>query len=83
MPDIEVRLMLPIDNRMITAELDDSMTPDEIVAELIASNTIQPSDSGYRLAIKGGAQLNATTALKDANLGPNDVVLVIPATDAG
>jgi len=83
MADIEVRLMLPVDGRIVTVELEDTMTPDEIVNELIAGEVIQPSDSGYKLAVKGGAELNSTTQLKEIGLKDDDVIRVIPATDAG
>lgn len=83
MADVEVRLMLPVDNRIITVELDDTMTPDEVVNELVAESVIQPSDAGYQLAIKGGDQINATTQLRNVSLTGDSIIRVIPATDAG
>lgn len=83
MADREVRIMLPVDGRIVTVELEDTMTSDEIINELLANDVIQRSPAGYKLAIKGGAELNATTQLKNADLNPNTVIQVIPATDAG
>ena len=83
MADIEVRIMLPVDNRIVTVELEDSMTADEIINELIANDVIQPSEAGYKLGLKGGAELNATSQLKDLDIDNDSVIQVIPATDAG
>lgn len=83
MSDIEVRIMLPVDGRIVTAELEDSMNADEIINELLANNVIQPSPAGYKLGLKGGAELNTTTQLKDLDLNEDSVLQVIPATDAG
>ena len=83
MADIEVRIMLPVDNRIVTVELEDSMTADEIINELLANDVIQRSEAGYKLGLKGGAELNATSQLKDLEIDGDSVIQVIPATDAG
>ena len=59
------------------------MTAVEIINELLANDVIQRSDAGYKLAVKGGAELNANTQLKNLELDDNSVIQVIPATDAG
>ncbi|MEM8948765.1 MAG: hypothetical protein AAGC99_05475 [Pseudomonadota bacterium] len=83
MADIGVRIMLPVDGRIISVELDDTMTPDEVINELITENVLPNSDDGYQLAIKGGDQINPTTQLKDTQLTSDNVLRVIPATQAG
>ena len=83
MPDIEVRLMLPVDNRIMTIELDDTMTSEEVVNELITENVLAPSEDGYQLALKGGEQINSSTQLKDTSITAGSVIRVIPATNAG
>lgn len=75
--------MLPVDGRIISVELDDTMTPDEVINELITENVLPNSDDGYQLAIKGGDQINPTTQLKDTQLTSDNVLRVIPATQAG
>lgn len=83
MANLEVRIMLPVDNRIVTVELDDSMTADDVISELVANGLIQPSEAGYKLGLKGGAELNANTQLKSLDLNENSIIQVVPATDAG
>ena len=59
------------------------MTGNEAIGELIANDFIPPSNQGYNLAIKGGAQLDNAKALGDNGVKDNDTLRVIPATDAG
>lgn len=82
MADINVKFKHPIDSREITVTLDDDMTAEEAINELLANKFIQPNQFGYQLAIKGGL-LSAETKFKDAGLTKDSVVRVVPMTDAG
>ncbi len=83
MADITVKFMHPTDGRLVDVDMDDGMTPVEVVSELIQGGFINSNPQGYNLAKKGGAQLNDQCSFTYAGVGNNDVVRVIPATDAG
>ncbi len=83
MSDITVRFCHPVDSRLLTVTLDGTMTAQEAVSELIGANFIQPSPHGYNVAIKGGALIGKDQQFQDLKLTSNDIVNVIPATDAG
>jgi hypothetical protein len=83
MTDKTVRIMLPIDGRILTVDLDDTMTGKEIVEELLSGGQILPNPHGYQLGKKGGSLLNRDTKIRDLALTDQDVLRVIPATDAG
>jgi hypothetical protein len=83
MTDTAVRIMLPIDGRILTVDLDDAMTGKEIIDELLAGGQIQPNPHGYQIGRKGGDLLNRDTKSRDLALTDQDVLRVIPATDAG
>ncbi len=83
MAEMAVRIMLPIDGRILTVDLDDTMTTAEIVTELLAGGQLQPNEHGYQMGKKGGDLLNRDSPIRDLGLAPDDVLRVIPATDAG
>lgn len=83
MADKNIRIMLPVDGRILSVTIDDSMTGDEVIAELLTQNQIQPNAHGYQLGRKGGDLINRNATLSDLNLTDDDVLTVIPATDAG
>jgi len=81
--DIEVKFLLPPDNREIVVELGDTMKPPDIIKELLDAGQINANPHSYLLAIKGGDFLNDDTELSALNLRPGTIIRVIPATDAG
>jgi len=83
MADRAIRIMLPVDGRILTVDLDDSMTTSEVIAELLAGGQIQPNQFGYQMGKKGGDLLNRDAAIRDLGLRDDNVLRVIPATDAG
>ncbi len=83
MANVKVNFMHPTDGRIVTVTLDNSMTAQEAISELITNNFITPNPQGYNLAIKGGAQLQTTQTFTDAGVKDGDTLRVIPSTDAG
>lgn len=83
MADRAVKIMLPVDGRVLTVDLDDTMTTTEVIAELLAGDQLQPNPHGYQMGRKGGDLLNRDATIASLNLGTDDVLRVIPATDAG
>ncbi len=85
MADVNVNFVHPTDGRIITVTLDDSMTAQEAVAELIAANFITPNSQGYGLALKAGNMFDPGQTFRDAGVQePNkNTIRVLPATDAG
>lgn len=83
MADVKVNFMHPTDGRVVTVTLDNSMTAQEAISELISNEFINPNPQGYNLAIKGGAQLQQNQSFANAGVKDGDTLRVIPATDAG
>ena len=83
MSDVSVNFMHPTDGRVVSVTVDDSMTGQEAVGELIANEFVPASGEGYNLAIKGGAQLDNGKTLVENGVKDNDTLRVLPATDAG
>jgi hypothetical protein len=83
MADIKVKVMHPTDGRVVDVNVDEAMTAQEMVSELVSNNFITANPQGYNLAIKGGNQLTAEQSLRDAGVTDGTVLRVIPATDAG
>ncbi len=83
MSEISVNFVHPTDGRMISVDLDSTMTGSEIVNELIASDFISSSSEGYKLAIKGGAELRMDNSLEENGVQNSTTIRVTPATDAG
>ncbi|MEL6134488.1 MAG: hypothetical protein AAFR59_14090 [Bacteroidota bacterium] len=83
MADVSVNFLHPTDGRQLSVTLDDSITAQEAVAELIAAEFIAPSSEGYGLAIKGGSIIGADQSFENASVRDNTTIRVLPATDAG
>ncbi|WP_298416814.1 hypothetical protein [uncultured Kordia sp.] len=77
---INVNFMHPTDGRVISVTLDDIMTGQQIVAELIANDFVSACDDGYNLALKGGNQLDNSKTLSQNSIQDNDTIRLIPAT---
>ena len=83
MADLNVNFMHPTDGRTISVTVENTMTGQEAIAELIANEFIPTTPDGYNLAIKGGAQLENNKTLAQGGVKDNDTLRIIPATDAG
>jgi len=83
MADIRVNFLHPTDGRILTVTLDETMTADEVIGELIANDFIAPNPQGYNLTIKGGKALASGETFLEADTKDDDTIRVIPATDAG
>jgi hypothetical protein len=83
MADISVNFVHPTDGRVITATLDDSMSVQEVISELVAHDFVKANSQGYNLAVKGGSRLRNHQTLHEAQLQNGVTLRVIPATDAG
>jgi hypothetical protein len=81
--NIKVDFIHPTDGRKVTVTVDNTMTAQEAINELISNNFIKPNPQGYNLTIKGGAQLRQDQTLDDAGVKDGDALRVDPATDAG
>jgi hypothetical protein len=82
--NVKINFMHPTDGRIVTVTLDNTMTSQEAISELISNNFINPNPQGYNLAVKGGgAQLQQNQTFSDAGVKDGDTIRVIPATDAG
>lgn len=83
MADVSVNFMHPTDGRVISVTVDNSMTGQEAIGELIANEFIPVNSDGYSLAIKGGRELQNNQTLVEGGVKDNDTIRVLPATDAG
>jgi hypothetical protein len=83
MADVNVNFLHPTDGRVITVSLDDSITAQEAVAELITADFITPDTQGYNLAVSGGRMIEPGKSFRDAGIEDNTKIRVLPATDAG
>lgn len=83
MADVKIKFLHPTDGRLVDVDMDQSMTPPEVISELIAGGFITANPQGYNLAVKGGAQIPSNSTFAAAAIQDGDVIRVIPATDAG
>ncbi len=84
MTDVNVSFMHPTDGRLLSVELDDTITAQEAIAELISENFIPSSSEGYALCIKGGGEmLRPAQSFRDAGIQDNTMLRIIPETNAG
>ncbi len=83
MSDITITIIHPTDGRILTATTESSITPEEIISELVLANFISSYSGGYSLAIKGGGHIDSRQTLQSANIKDGDILRVIPHMDAG
>jgi len=81
--DVQVSFVHYSDGRIINVTLDGEMTGREVIQELVANDFVPSNDNGYNLALKGGHQLDNSKTLAENSIRNNDIIRVIPATDAG
>lgn len=83
MADLEVFFVHPTTDARRRARVDDSMTAQEVVDDLIRGGFVQSSRSGYQLAIKGGDQLDAGSTLRSSGVRNGNTLRIVPITEAG
>lgn len=83
MADVNVNFIHPTDGRMLNVTLDDTITAQEAIAELIAAEFIAPNPHGYSLSIKGGSMIEHNQSFADAGVQDSNTLRIVPATDAG
>jgi hypothetical protein len=83
MADINVNFIHPTDGRLLTVTIDDSITTEEAVAELIGANFINPDPQGWELHIKGGNEILPEQKFRDAGVQNKTPIRVVLASDGG
>lgn len=83
MAEVNVNFLHPTDGRMLTVSVDETITAQEAIAELIAAQFMPPSELGYQLAIKAGGQILPEQSFRDAGIQDNTTVRVMIATLPG
>lgn len=83
MNDLSINIIHPTDGRTISVTLDGSMTPNELIGELIKHEFISASMQGYSIGLKGGLILDSLKSIYKSGVKDNDTLRIIPSTDAG
>lgn len=84
MPDISVKFVHPTDGRVMTVIVEDSMTAQEVVGELVAHNFVPSHGQGYQLSvIESGNILGGQHTLAGAGVKRDSRIRVLPVTEAG
>jgi hypothetical protein len=83
MADVDISFMHPTDGRLLNVQLDDTLTAQEAIEELISESFIPSDSQGYALAIKGGSMIDTNQSFRDAHVQNGTVLRIIPQTDAG
>jgi hypothetical protein len=83
MADIQIKIMHPTDGRIVDVNVDETITAEETIAQLISNSFIPANPQGYLLAIKGGNEFSPGQTLRDGGAATGTVLRVVPATDAG
>jgi len=85
MAEISVNFINPTDHGAMTVTIDDAMSAEEIIGNLLANNFMQPDPDGYKLAIvdteKKMIQPEQTLAEVGARNGSR--IRVLASTQAG
>ena len=85
MANVNVDFKHPTDGKVISVTLDDTMTGQEVIGELIANDFILSSSDGYEIAIKtesNSSVLDITKTLLENGVRDKDMIRVIPNTSA-
>ena len=83
MATLDIHFILPTDGRELNVEVEDTITPAEVISNLISADFVVVNPQGYKLNIKGGAELHANKSFREAGVENGCRIKVIPATDAG
>ncbi|HWN41146.1 MAG TPA: hypothetical protein VNW71_02935 [Thermoanaerobaculia bacterium] len=82
MADLEVFFMHPTRDTRTRARVDDSMTPQEVIADLTREGFLE-NRSEYDLAIKGGPLIGGSETLRAAGVQNGATLRVLTRTTAG
>lgn len=82
MPDVNVNFVHPTDGRVLTVTVDDTMTAQEAIAELLANNFVSPGPGGYEL-VENNNTLLPNQTLADARVRDGAKIRVNPTLLAG
>ncbi len=83
MAEIKLNFLHPTDGRILTVDVDDTMTALEAIGELLGANFIPSNPDGYKLAIKGGGDILSNQSFGNAGAQAGATIRVLPQTDAG
>lgn len=86
MADIEVYFKHPVSDRRVRAKVDDTMTAQEVIDDLIRDGFLQSSRNGYYLArkdMRNNEHILPGTSLRSAGVRADDVLRVDPISEAG
>lgn len=83
MADIKLKFVASTDGHSAEVDLDESMTAQEAISELVNSGFVKQSTMGYMLQPKGKSPMQASQSFGNVGLTSGQEVVVIPATDAG
>lgn len=85
MPELSVNFMHPTDGRVMTVVVDDAMTAEEIVENLIENGFVPQHPEGYELAIVEAEKtiIRADQTLAEAGARSGAKIQVLPSTPAG
>jgi hypothetical protein len=84
MPDVNVNFMHPTDGRVITVTVDDTMTAQEAIGELLANNFVPPHGQGYQLSVvENGNIIGGNQTMAEAGVRSGSKIKVLPITEAG
>ncbi len=81
MTELNLNLVHPTDGRVISVTLDNSMTPNEIIGELISHKFIDANS--YSIGVKGGLILDLDKSIIQSGVNNNDTLRIIPSVCAG
>lgn len=84
MPDLNVNFLHPTDGGVMTVIIDDTMTAQEIVGELLANSFVPPHLEGYQLSVvETGMIVRPDQTLAEAGVKGGAKVKVLPTAPAG
>ncbi|MDP9120424.1 MAG: hypothetical protein M3O15_03505 [Acidobacteriota bacterium] len=83
MAAIEVSFKHPTNDRRARGKVDDTMTAQEVIDDLVRDGFVPSSRNGYLLTLNGKSEINPTSTLRSAGVKPDDLLVVVLATEAG
>lgn len=84
MPDLSVNFMHPTDGGVMTVTVEDAMTAQELVSELLANNFVPPDSQGYQLSVVDtGTIIRDDQTLAQAGVRSGAKIKVLPIAQAG
>lgn len=81
--DIELNFIHPTHGDVVRARVDDAMTAQEIVFDLVRSGFLPANSLGYTLSVKGGEQIGLDERLSAAQVRSGASIRINPITEAG